>query len=240
MYKFNSRIRYSEIDRNGVLSLQSLLDYFQDCSTFHSEDVGMGTQFLTERNLAWVLNSWQIVVDRFPGLCENVSIGSFAYDFKKFMGFRNFFLEDEQGIKIAWANTVWSLLDTTTMHPARRTPDVMSIYGIEPPLEMDYAPRKIAVPGEGTGQEPIQVKAHHLDTNLHVNNGQYIRIAMDYLKEGFRVWQMRAEYRKSAVLGDIMVPVVVQTNESSIIILEDTAGDPFCITEFKEKEEKHA
>ena len=41
MYSYQSRIRYSELDETGHLKIESLLDYFQDCSTFHSEDLGL-------------------------------------------------------------------------------------------------------------------------------------------------------------------------------------------------------
>lgn len=37
MYSFKSKIRYSETDSRGRLSLEALLDYFQDCSAFQSE-----------------------------------------------------------------------------------------------------------------------------------------------------------------------------------------------------------
>ena len=46
MYEFNSRVRYSEIDHHGTLTLPALINYFQDCSTFQSEDVGLGTEVL--------------------------------------------------------------------------------------------------------------------------------------------------------------------------------------------------
>ena len=37
MYEFNSRVRYSEIDHHGTLTLPALINYFQDCSSFQSE-----------------------------------------------------------------------------------------------------------------------------------------------------------------------------------------------------------
>ena len=73
MYTFDARIRYSETNRDGVLSLEGLLDYFQDASTFHSEDLGVGIGYLKKEHLVWVLSSWQIVVDRVspkPTLCR--------------------------------------------------------------------------------------------------------------------------------------------------------------------------
>ena len=42
MYTFDSRIRYSETDSEGKLTMASIINYFQDCSTFQSEDLGLG------------------------------------------------------------------------------------------------------------------------------------------------------------------------------------------------------
>ena len=57
MYTFDSRIRYSEIDADGKLSMAALINYFQDCSTFQSEELGVGIEYLAKRHLAWVLVS---------------------------------------------------------------------------------------------------------------------------------------------------------------------------------------
>ena len=119
MYSYQARIRYSEIDEGGNLRLETLLDYFQDCSTFQSEDLGVGISYLKERHLVWVLSTWQIVVERYPLLGENVIIGTSPYDFKGFMGFRNFWMKDESGNYLARANSIWSLLDTQSNRPVR-------------------------------------------------------------------------------------------------------------------------
>ena len=62
-YEFEGKIRYSEIDETGCLSLAGLVNYFQDVSTFQSEELGIGVEYLTERHQAWILSSWQIVID---------------------------------------------------------------------------------------------------------------------------------------------------------------------------------
>ena len=90
MYTFDSRIRYSEVDSEGRLTMSSLINYFQDCSTFHSEDLGLGVEYLKGQHLVWVLCYWQITVNRYPGLGERVTIGTFPYDMKGFLGYRNF------------------------------------------------------------------------------------------------------------------------------------------------------
>ena len=35
VYDFTSRVRYSETDADAKLSLTGIMNYFQDCSTFH-------------------------------------------------------------------------------------------------------------------------------------------------------------------------------------------------------------
>lgn len=232
MYTFDSRIRYSETDSEGFLSMASLLNYFQDASTFQSEDLGLGIAYTKEQNLVWVLSAWQIVVDRYPRLGDRVTVGTFPYDFKSFMGLRNFYMLDEKGEYLARANSLWSLLRTDNGKPSLPTEKMLSFYTLKEKLDMEYAPRKIAVPEGGSRLDPIVVKKHHLDTNHHVNNGQYVSIAMEYLPEQFHITQMRAEYKKQAFLDDILHPYVVQTESGYLVALMEETGNPYVSVEF--------
>ena len=42
MYTFDGRIRYSEVDRSRKLTAEKMIDYFQDSTSFQSEDLGIG------------------------------------------------------------------------------------------------------------------------------------------------------------------------------------------------------
>ncbi len=232
MYTFDGRIRYSETDSQGKLTMASLINYFQDCSTFQSEDLGLGVAKLKEMHLVWVLSSWQIVVERYPALGERVTIGTLPYGLKGFLGYRNFFMADEKGAYLARANSLWSLLDTRTNKPAGIPQVMMDGYRLEEKLEMEYAPRKIAVAGDGVLKEPVVVRQHHLDTNHHVNNQQFIDIAMDYLPEGFAIRQVRAEYKRQAFLGDALLPRIRETAGNVCVALEDSQGSPYVVAEF--------
>lgn len=232
MYTFDGRIRYSETDSEGKLTLAALLNYFQDCSIFHSEDLGLGLDYLKKRRLAWVLSSWQIVVERYPELCESVKIGTAPYEFKGFIGCRNFAMMTETGEYLAKANSQWSLLDTQTGKFAIPPEGMTERYGLSKRLDMDYAPRKIAVPSTGEKREPVVVKKHHLDTNNHVNNGQYVDIAMEFLQADFVVKQMRAEYKRQAFLDDVLYPYVAGEEERRVISLNDRTGKAYAVVEF--------
>ena len=232
MYTFDARIRFSEVDSDSKLTLPSLLNYFQDASIFHSEDLGLGVEYLQENHRVWVMSGWQIVVERFPKLCERVKVGTFPYDFKGFLGYRNFVMTTEEGEYLAKANSLWTMLDTETGRPTTPTELSLERYVLGERLEMDYAPRKIAVPQGAVLQETIVVQRHHLDTNHHVNNGQYVDMAMAYLPENFAIRQFRAEYKKQAFLNDVLYPYVVNEEDKCVISLADEEGKPYVIMEF--------
>ena len=152
------------------------------------------------------------------------------------MGYRNFVMTTKTGEKLAYANTYWTYLNLEKGVPARLQPEDVEGYGQDEKLDMEYAPRKIVLPDTREKQESFVVQKHHLDTNHHVNNQQFIDIAMDFLPEVFCVGQVRAEYRKQAFLNDILVPCVINGGERVIVMLEDESNVPYMIAEFREKE----
>jgi len=234
MYTFDGRVRYSEVGEDGCMSLQSLLDYFQDCSTFHSEDIGLGMEYLKELGQVWLLSAWQICIERYPRLCERIVTGTSPYEFRGFIGCRNFLMKTQEGEVLAYANSIWTLLDAKTMRPAKPNEKMLEGYVIEEKYPMDYAPRKIVVPADGKTLEAFTVKPHHLDTNHHVNNGQYVRMAMDCIPCDFRIRQLRVEYKSQAVLGDEVTPVVSVGEGGKIytVSLNKADGTPYSIAEF--------
>ena len=234
MYTYQTRIRYSELDETGHLKTEALLDHFQDCSTFHSEDLGLGVEYLKDRHMVWVMSSWQIVVERYPKLGEVVTIGTAPYDFKGFIGYRNFLMTDQDGNRLACANSIWSLLDTESFKPIKPSDEMMKAYTLENKLEMDYAPRKILIPENAQRREAVQIRVHHLDTNHHVNNGQYVRIAIDSLMQKYPIKQLRAEYRKQVYLNDVLIPYVSMTqDEKYVVALKDQDENICCIVELE-------
>lgn len=233
MYSFESRIRYSQTDLEGKITPEAILDYFQDSSIFHSEDLGVGVEYLKKEGLVWVLSAWQIDIVRFPKMGERVLVKTAPYDFKGFLGFRNFVMESLEGECLACANSVWTLMDTVNKRPTKPNELMLELYKLEEKYPMEYTERKIKVPTDmvSVNKEPITVRPHHLDTNLHVNNGQYVRMAMDALDAKREIKRIRTEYKVSAVLDDVIVPQVIEKEECACILLNDVNNNPYAIVE---------
>ena len=232
-FEFEGRVRYSEIEHRGTMTLPALINYFQDCSTFHSESIGLGMEKLKKDRKAWVLSYWQIIVDRYPGLCEKITTGTFATEFKGLYGNRNFYMKDEAGRQIACANSIWVFMDLEKGRPSRPTPEHIEPYGTCRPLDMPYEGRKILLPEHCEAGEPFPVRKYHIDTNEHVNNCQYVQMAMEMLPGNVQIQQVRVDYKKSAVLGDIICPKLSAEEERTVVELCDEDGKPYAIVEIK-------
>ncbi len=235
MYSFKGRVRYSETDSGKNLTLTAILNYFQDCSTFQSEDLGVGMDYLKSRGCFWVLNYWQIDVYRYPRLCDEITIGTRAYNCRGFLGHRNFYMDDSKGNRLAAANTLWTYLNIKTGKPEHIPDNVSDAYGEDLRLEMDYEARKIRFPKDVKAEElePFKVEPWHLDANNHVNNGQYVVMATDRLRPDFKTERLRAEYRMQAVLGDVICPVAYRTDNYAAVSLNNTENEPYAVVEFK-------
>lgn len=242
MYTFDGRIRYSEIDMGRRATVEALIDYFQDCSAFQSEDLGIGLDFMAERHVGWVINYWHILVHRRPLIGEYVRTGTSPYRLKGFMGLRNFMMETAEGERLAEADSVWTLIDMDTMHPTRLPQEMIDGYTLYPPFDIPQTSRKIAVPEErGEICSGVQVQEFHLDTNHHMNNGQYMRIASGLLPEGTEIRELRIEYRRQAVLGDRIVPVRYHLGENTDLIVlgnQDPQEIPYAVLEIRRGEKE--
>lgn len=236
MYSYNAKVRYSEVNRQGKLSIPSVVNFMQDCSTFQSEHLGIGLEYLMEHKKAWVLNSWQIEFLEEIDVCQDIRVGTWAYDAKGIYGYRNFVIRTPEDRPLVNANSLWVYVNTDTGRPIKVTPEDVAPYGKEPKIDMDYMDRKIKIIGEGKSETPFSVRKYHIDTNGHVNNSWYIQFAMEYIPDdnmihGSKINCLRVEYKKSAMYGDEIHPVIYTGERDITVALNGNEGDTFAIVQ---------
>lgn len=232
MYSFKSRIRFSEVNQSGHLDMSSIIDYFQDCSLFHSEEAGLGLSYFQIHKKAWILSSWQIKVFRYPEIFENIVISTYPYNIKGFMGYRNFTMTDEDGEICAAADSSWIYMNMENKKPIRVTPEESEPYGLDKKLDMDFNKGRIQIPEQMDKLEPFPVLPSYIDSNKHVNNGQYVKFAMNYLTESFHPTEIRVEYRNAAKIGNIIYPMAHTNDAVCTISLTDENEKPYAVIEF--------
>lgn len=249
MYSFNSRVRFSECDEAGLLSVPAAIDYLQDCSTFHSEAIDRGPAHIKETGLAWLLAAWEVEFIRRPHFGEEITVYTWATSFKGLFARRNFMIceaaDTECEHPLVRADSSWFMFDASKQRPIR-VPETESAPYLEdtPALDMPPIQRALRVEGEGTAVSPVVVTGAHLDTNHHVNNAQYISIALGALEEldhemaakaaGIdKPYIMDVYYATAAKLGDTIYPHVhkVEDDEASAaaiyITLDNEEDKPY-------------
>ena len=72
MYTYEINAGYSVMDASLHMKIPAILDCFQDAAIFEAENGKITVAYLYNRQLAWLLSSWQIVIDRCPKLNEKL------------------------------------------------------------------------------------------------------------------------------------------------------------------------
>ena len=225
MFSFPSNVRFSETDEDSRLTTLALLNYFQDCTVFHSGTLGLGPD--SERESGEAL----------PSLFDPIVVSTWGTGAKGTFATRNFTMATPDGRTLARADSLWFLYDAAVGRPVRLTPEDWAPYmADDAPLDMPPTSRKLRTEGPGEPRPSVAVAKHHLDTNHHVNNAQYVEIAREALDTPVDVRRIQVQYKKAAVLGDTIVPVVHAEKDGVAVRLTDGADADFAIVKLLGRE----
>lgn len=244
MYSFSSPVRFSEVDADGRLSIPSVVNLLQDCSTFQSEALGVGPGHARESGKAWMISAWEIEIRERPVFNTPMRVSTWATGFKGIKATRNFTIvapDDDRTVVRAASN--WFMFDTAAGRPIRLPEDEIAPYqgdiDADEPLDLPAIPRKIKPEGEAQATAPVVVTGAHLDTNHHVNNAQYVSLALGALDElGLSehavpmpeqpLW-MDVHYSTAAKLGDTIYPHVYQGEGNIVVSLDNEEAKPYAL-----------
>ncbi len=238
MYQMRDRASYSRIDTEGKLKVYAIVNVMQDCCLFECEEVGRSCMSLKEDARAWLVSSWHIVFKRRPSMGEEFVVRTWPYKFRGVFGSRNFLMESEAGEVLAYADSNWFFFDQKEGKPVIATEEDVAPFGMGEPYPMEHVSRKVKYPKDVEYVDSVRVCENHMDTNEHMNNGEYVRIAADHLPLGYEVEELRVEYRLAAKLGEEIFIYSKQTEEGYFVVMTDKEQSPYAITCFKGKVRK--
>lgn len=232
MYSLKYKVTTSTCDSEGQLKLYSALQMMQDCSEMWIDSEPGVKQYFAEQNMAQLLATRQVEIIRVPEYKEELTVTSTVYDMKPMFGFRNTFIYDAQGNPCYKTWSMGAFVDKVAGKLKRVDQATIDSMNLEPQKEMNYRDRRIILPKQGGDiLEPVKVLRADIDYNKHMNNANYVRMAMELLPESMAVRGMRVEYRVAAKLGDILTPTMYQIDDGFIVSLS-VNGEVSAIVEF--------
>ena len=235
MYSLNYKVTTSTCDSEGRLKLYSALQMMQDCSEMWIDSEPGVKRYFTEQNMAQLLASRQVEIVRVPEFKEELTVTTTVYEVKPMFGFRNTFIYDAEGKPCYKTWSMGAFVDRSNGKLKRVDDTTIASMKMESQLEMTYKDRRIILPKEGgMTLEPIKIMRADIDYNKHVNNANYVRMAMELLPEGFEVKVLRVEYRVAAKLCDMLVPTLYDI-DGGIIVSLALGNETSAIMEFEKQ-----
>ena len=222
MYSLNYKVTTSTCDREGRLKLYSALQMMQDCSEMWIDSEPGVRNYFEEQNMTQLLASRQVEIIRVPEYKEQLTVTTSVYGMKPMFGFRNTFIYDADGQPCYRTWSMGAFVDKSAGKLKRVDDATIALMKLEPKLEMNYKDRRIILPkagGEGEKCDSIKVMRADIDYNQHMNNANYIRMAMELLPEDFKVKGLRVEYRVASKLGDELIPFIYRIDNGIIVSL---------------------
>lgn len=236
MYTIRDRVGASRTGANGMMKLTGAMDVIQDCSLLWMESEPCIQNFFVVNNLGLFVLSRQVEVLRLPAYGEEIAVETRVFACRSFLGYRNTVLygEDGQPCLLSWS--LGAFVNLGTGRVARLPKSIIDKVSIDDKFDMEYLDRRIDLPDiPGRRLEPIAVKRHDIDLYRHMNNVRYIEVALELLPENFMTKRLRIEYKKSAKLGDLLYPRIIEASSSSrYILLLDAHDAPFAVMDFSQ------
>ena len=169
------------VDYTGHLTIGVLGNHLLNVAGFHSHDRGFGIDRLNKEHYTWVLSRLALeMLSDLPFQYEPFTIETWVENVYRLFTDRNFAVLDKEGKPVAYARSVWAMINTDTRKPV----DLMAVHegdiagyicDKECPIEK---PSRIKV----SSLEPIEelpVKYSDMDINGHVNSIRYIEHILD-------------------------------------------------------------
>lgn len=220
MYSLKYKVTTSTCDSEGRLKLYSALQMMQDCSEMWIDSEPGVKEYFASQNMAQLLASRQVEIIRVPEYKEELTVTTSVYGMKPMFGFRNTFIYDAEGKPCYKTWSMGAFVDKANGKLKRVDDATIKSMNLEPQLEMNYGDRRIILPREGGEvQEPYKVLRADIDYNKHMNNANYVRLAIELLPDCLEVKGLRVEYRVAAKYGDVLSPVVYHAEGKFIVAL---------------------
>ena len=117
LFEKETYVRYSEVDKDGLIKIDALVNHLQDIVMLHADEVGAGIAQVIDMGTVWFISTWQIEIITPPRIYDKIILKTNPYEFKGIFGNRNDWIENEKGEILVRANSIWVYLDVKTKVP---------------------------------------------------------------------------------------------------------------------------
>jgi acyl-CoA thioesterase FadM len=177
------RARFDECGPDGTLRASTLLRWAQDVAWIHSERLGFGRAWYTDRNLGWVVRGLDMEIRAPIPMGATADVTTIVTGMRRVMARRRTEVTLPDGTLAAWAETDWVMTDALRGAPTRVPAEFPSLFSVPPggfePIRVDPSTTPSPSGDARRIERRFTVRPQELDPMAHANNATYV----DWLEE---------------------------------------------------------
>lgn len=236
IYSEKFKIRASEVDTSGKITLPSICSLFQEVAGNHALLLNFDITDLHKQGLTWVLHRMDIKIDRFPQWRESITIETWPAAGDALRAYRNYRILDSDNKELGVCLSYWMMINMKSRRPTRMTQEVLDTRLSDRDHVLEVRSDRIPKVGNETSEKKIPVRRSDLDMNQHVNNARFLEWMLEPLNEGqiSRVNKIDITFLRESVKGDIISSKVQPVeHDSTLHQLENQDDEIIALAKFE-------
>lgn len=212
-----------ECGESLVMRPDALSGWVQDVAEEHASLLGFGYESCRERGMAWVEHRLDVLVHRWPLCGEEIMVETWTHAHGAVKALRDFRMTDREGKAVILVSSQWVLIDVSGRRPVSLKKHVPALeFKGEPPLVQETG--ESDMPAASRFVKRVPVNASHIDANGHVNNGVYLRWALESIPVGglnpLEVRGLHIEFKRETLPGeDVEVFLAVKGKHAELSLV---------------------
>lgn len=211
------KVHNYEADGKGRILITSLMNYLEDMAIEQAEEFGVGIDYLSKNNIAWVVYKWDVVINKYAMVGEKLRVRTWPHSYRRFYAYRKYEVLNEKDEVIVTANSLWFMISIEKRRPCKINDEIIRIFNMREGDKEEIKFEKLKAPEDRAAKKVFHVRYSDIDMNHHVNNVKYISWALEAVPIDIigncELKELIINYEKETNYGET-IKVTSEINES--------------------------
>lgn len=167
---------------NGKSNYKNIFQIMMDTTFEQSKSINNTVEDLLKDGYTWMIHKWCVEFKRIPLSGEELSVETWASEFKRLNAFREFSIKDSKGEELVKASSIFLMIDLQSKMPIRIPENTANDYQPENHKNFQKIER-LKLQGDFLNKTEFNITNEDIDKNEHVNNTVYIEWIAKSIKE---------------------------------------------------------
>ena len=237
-FEHDFEIGLRDVENPNYLSNKSILAFFENIGSYHSDSINFGLNEIPTTHSSWVLLGWKVKVLKRPMYGDKLHIVTWARDTEKFSTYRDYEVYNQDNELVIIGTSKWVLIDTTTGRLRPIPEEIIKLYNPDTKTAFSSEEAMLSKLTDSEHYDTGAVGRSQIDLNNHMHNLYYLDMAYEALPEEvyknntFNFFEIT--YKKQIRLHDtVKCYYVFEENTHKVIIKSLDDKKIHAIIEFK-------